>query len=390
VTAAARSPRPRVAMLTYSTKPRGGVVHALHLAEGLWELGWEVHVFALGDPAVGFYRPLRVPHTILPAPGSDGTLEDKVARSIAAFADGLAGRVGGRFDVLHAQDCIAAGAALAVRAQAEGLPVVRTVHHVDDFTSQALIECQLRSILHPDHVLVVSEDWRRRLSREFGVRADVVTNGVERGRFERTAVAGLPERGLRERAGVGDRFLFLTVGGVEPRKGSLELVEALSKVRARVRPAPVLAVVGGHSFRDYTAYADGVRRRAAELGVAFGDAIVQLGTVTHDELPGWYHAADGFVFPSVKEGWGLVLLEAMAAGLPVVTSDIPVFREFLTDEDALLVPPRDPEALAGAMVTVACDPGLRRGLARRGPLVAARFTWRRCAEQHAEIYARIA
>jgi glycosyltransferase-like protein len=377
-------------MLTYSTKPRGGVVHSLHLAEGLRELGCEVHVFALGPPGAGFYRPVRAPHTILPAPEPGGTTEERVARSIEAFTAGLATRVSSRFDVLHAQDCIAAGAALAVRRQADRLTVVRTVHHVDDFTTPALVECQLRSILDPDHLLVVSKDWRRRLWREFGVRADVVTNGVEGQRFARTAVTDHPRQALRERAGIAGQFLFLTVGGVEPRKGSLELVEALSKVRARVSAAPVLAVVGGHSFRDYTAYADRVRRRAAELGLEFGEAIVLLGTVADDELPHWYHAADAFVFPSVKEGWGLVLLEAMAAGLPVVASDIPVFREFLTEQDALLIPPRDPDALAGAMLRVAREPGLRHRLGQRGPKVAARFTWRRCAEQHAAIYSRIA
>jgi glycosyltransferase-like protein len=377
-------------MLTYSTKPRGGVVHALHLAEGLRELDREVHVFALGVPTTGFYRPVGVPHTILPAPESEGTTEERVAEAVEAFTAGLASRVSSGFDVLHAQDCIAARAAVAVRRRGDRLTVVRTVHHIDDFTTPALVECQLRSILDPDHLLVVSEDWRQRLWREFGVRAEVVTNGVERQRFARTAVADLPRRALRERAGIGDQFLFLTVGGVEPRKGSLELVEALSKVREGVSPAPVLVVVGGHSFRDYRAYAALVRRRAAQLGLEFGQAIVLLGTVADDELPRWYHAADAFVFPSVKEGWGLALLEAMAAGLPVVANDIPVFREFLTEQDALLVPPRDPDALAGAMLRVAREPGLRHRLGQRGPRVAARFTWRRCAEQHAAIYSRIA
>ena len=60
---------PRIALVTYSTKPRGGVVHCLELAEALYRAGCPVHVFALGDPAAGFFRPTAVPHTIFPAPG---------------------------------------------------------------------------------------------------------------------------------------------------------------------------------------------------------------------------------------------------------------------------------------------------------------------------------
>jgi glycosyltransferase-like protein len=379
---------PRVAILTYSTKPRGGVVHTLHLAENLHDLGHQVHVFALGDPGAGFYRPLRAPHTILPGPGRDGSLEERVATSMETLVAGLSGRLRGRFDLVHAQDCIAARAGMAVAGSKNGLPVVRTVHHVDDFVSQALVECQRRSILDPDHVLVVSQHWQRRLRAEFGVDAQVVTNGVDSPRFARPP--SVDGSDLRARAGARGRFLFLTVGGIEPRKGSLELVEALAKVRAVVSPPPVLAVVGGHSFQDYDPYREVVVGRAAELGLSIGGAVVLLGTVPDDELPRWYHAADAFVFPSHKEGWGLALLEALAAGLATVATDIPVFREFLGEQDALLVPAGDAGTLGDVMVRVASDPALRSRLGRRGPRVAGRFTWRRCAEQHAAIYRRLA
>jgi glycosyltransferase-like protein len=379
--------RPRVAMLTYSTKPRGGVVHTLHLAENLHELGHQVHVFALGDPAVGFFRPLRAPHTILPEPGRDGSLEERVAASTETLVAGLQARLRGRFDLVHAQDCIAARAGVAV-AGPEGLPVIRTVHHVDDFVSQTLVECQRHSILDPDHVLVVSRDWQRRLREEFGVDAEVVTNGVDGPRFARPSSADGSD--LRARIGARGRFLFLTVGGIEPRKGSLELIEALAKARTVISPPPLLAVVGGHSFQDHDPYRQRVLDRAARLGVPVGEAVALLGTVPEEELPRWYHTADAFMFPSLKEGWGLALLEALAAGLATVASDIPVFREFLGEQDALLVPAGDAAALGDAMVRVASDPELRNRLGRRGPRVAGRFTWRRCAEQHAAIYRRVA
>ena len=378
---------PRVAMLTYSTKPRGGVVHTLHVAESLHDLGHQVHVFALGDPEAGFFRPLRAPHTILPGPGRDGSLEERVAASMEMLVAGLSSRLRGRFDLIHAQDCIAARAGVAV-AGPDGLPVIRTVHHVDDFVTQALVECQRHSILDPDHVLVVSRDWQRRLREEFGVDAQVVTNGVDGPRFARPSSADGSD--FRARIGARGRFLFLTVGGIEPRKGSMELVEALAKVRSVVSPPPVLAVVGGHSFQDHEAYRQRVRDRAAELGVPVGEAVVVLGTVPDEELPRWYHTADAFVFPSHKEGWGLALLEALAAGLATAHYRHPRVPGVPRRAGRAAGAGRRRRALGDVMIRVASDPELRNRLGRRGPRVAGRFTWRRCAQQHAAIYRRLA
>lgn len=379
---------PRVAMVTYSSKPRGGVVHAIELSEALHRRGRSVHLFGLGDPGAGFYRPVRAPHTLFPAPGSHGTLEERVFRSIDRLADGLAERVPGSFDLIHVQDCIAAGAALRLRERGLEATILRTVHHVDDFTTPALIECQRRSIRGPDALLVVSDHWREVLARDFAVAAQVVTNGVDAARFARPPHPDGLE--LRRRIGAEDRFLFVTVGGIEPRKGSLELVEAAAAVRAAVSPPPVVAVVGGHSFQDHGPYRERALRRARELGIEVGRDLVVLGTIPDLELRRWYWSADAFVFPSVREGFGLVVLEALAAGLPVITTDIPVFRQYLTDgRTAVLTPPGDASALAGAMTAIIRDGSLRGRLAEAGPAVAARFTWDHTAGQHADVYARL-
>jgi glycosyltransferase-like protein len=378
---------PRIALVTYSTKPRGGVIHCLEVAEALYRAGCPVHVFALGDPAAGFFRPTTVPHTVFPAPRAAGTLEDRVWDSLSALRQGLEQMAWHGFDVLHAQDCIAGRAVVALRDAGVPALAVRTVHHVDDFTTQALVECQLRSILDPDLVIVVSQYWRQRLRDEFGVHAEVVTNGVNLQRSRRPR--GFDPAALRASVGATGRTLFLTVGGIEPRKGTRELVEAMALLRGRLVPAPVLAIVGGHSFQDYRPYAASVLRRAKSLGLESGKDLAILGTVSDRELPGWYHSGDVFVFPSVTEGWGLALLEAMASGLPAIATDIPVFREFLDDGDAVLVPPADAAALARAMLAVATDPALRQRLALAGPKVAARYTWEACARQHLAIYDRL-
>lgn len=379
---------PRVAMVTYSSKPRGGVVHAVEMAEALHRRGRPVHLFALGDPGRGFYRPARAPHTLFPAPGPEGTLEERVFRAIDALTEGLARVLPGRFDLVHVQDCIAAGAALRLRERGLRTTIVRTVHHVDDFATPALVECQRRSIVEPDAVLAVSGFWREALARDFRVEAEVVTNGVDADRFRRPADAHGAD--LRGRIGAADRFLFLTVGGIEPRKGSLTLVEALAALGRRLRPSPMLAVVGGHSFQDHRPYRESVLARAEQLGVGLGRDLVMLGTVPDDELPRWYWAADAFVFPSINEGFGLVVLEALASGLPVVAAGLPVLRQYLTDgESALLAAPGDPASLAEAMELLVRDEALRGALAAAGPGIAARFSWDRTAARHATLYGRL-
>lgn len=87
----------------------------------------------------------------------------------------------------------------------------------------------------------------------------------------------------------------------------------------------------------------------------------------------------------------MVVLEAMSAGLPVIATAIPVFREYVTDRrDALLVPPADADALAGAMLEMAGDEGLRRYLTENRRPAAARFTWQTSARRHMEIYDEVA
>lgn len=379
-------PEPRgLALITHSTKPRGGAVHTVSLAEALHRQGFRVHVVALGDPAVGLFRATDVPHTVLPAPAKQGsTLTERVFAAIDTLAAGLA-QLPGQFDLFHAQDCIAARAAARVRDAGAPVTVIRTVHHVDDFSTQALVDCQRQAIVEPDHVLVVSEQWRSILRDEYGRDADVVPNGVDPDRFRVPSPA--VRDALRKRIGADDAtFLFLSVGGVEPRKGSVHAFRALSRLR-RDGVDAVLAVVGGHSFQDYTPYREAALALLPELGLRLGRDVVLLGTVGEDELAGWYHAADALAFPSVKEGWGLAVLEAMSAGLPVIASDLPVFREYLVDgHNALLPSVADDVALARAMRSLVCDAVLRERLRSGGWQLLPRFSWAASALRHQEIY----
>ncbi len=371
-----------IALVTYSTKPRGGVVHTLSLAEALWRQDFPVHVIALGDPAKGFFRHTSVPHTIISAPERKGTLEERVFAAVDTIAAGLSGT---RFDILHTQDCISARAAARVRDHGAPVTVFRTVHHVDDFTSRVLIDCQRQAIIEPDRLFVVSEQWRSVLRKEYGVRATVIRNGVDPRRFGPITLQ--TRRILREQAGVEGKFVFLSVGGVEPRKGSTHLFEALAKVKQSADVA--LVVIGGESFQDYQAYRDAAFASLPGLGLQLGKDIVVLGTVEDAELRQWYRAADALAFPSTKEGFGLTVLEAMSADLPVVTSDLPVFREYLNHgENALLSKVGDSADLAAALLRIASEPGLRTALRANAHRVLRHYTWEAAATRHRDLWLR--
>lgn len=381
----ARAGKPRVALVTYSTKPRGGVVHTLSLAGAMADQAMHVRIVALGDPEQDFFRPVRAPYSLVaPSPRAD-TLEKRVFAAIDDLEAGLS-KIADEVDVFHTQDCISARAAARVRDAGARVCVVRTVHHVDDFTTTALIDCQRKAIEEPDQLVVVSEDWRNRLRADYGVDAVVIHNGVDADRF--TPIDQERRIALRRQAGIDGRFVFLSVGGIEPRKGSTFLVQAMRILAQRLEPAPALVVVGGHSFQDYTRYRDDVLATLPTLGLRLGSDVILAGSLSDAELHEWYRSADALAFPSVKEGWGLAVLEAMAAELPVVSSDIAVLREYLTpDRTAVMTRVGDPESLAAGMHRLVTDSTLRETLIRGGRDVVAGFSWHRAAQEHATLYA---
>jgi glycosyltransferase-like protein len=373
-------------MLTYSVKPRGGVVHALEVSEALARRGHDVELLALGRPGEELFRPAAVPLHVVRHTPPDAPFDVRIESMRDAYAEGLVPLLGdGGYAIVHSQDCLSANAALDVRDRGVIDHVIRTVHHVDDFTSPSLIECQDRSIAEPDRVLCVSPPWVERLAEDYGVEAGLVANGVDGARFRPPHDPA--ERGReRARAGLGDRFTVLTVGGIEPRKGSLTLLDAFAALRrAAPRLDPLLVIAGGMTLFDYRHERERFDARAAELGVT--EHVRVPGPLPGGEIEGLFRAADVFAFPSVKEGFGLVALEALAADLPVVASDLDVLRGFLTDgESALLAPVGDGAALAAALERVAREPDLRERLRAGGRAVVAARTWDAAAAAHERAY----
>jgi glycosyltransferase-like protein len=375
-----------IAMLTYSVKPRGGVVHAVEVAEALGRRGHRVELFALARSGDDFFRRPRVPAHLIEHDRTEEALDTRVEGMIDAFAAGLRSALADRhFDLLHAQDCLSANAALKLRAEGPTPCLVRTVHHVDDFRSSSLVECQERSILGPDRVLCVSRPWVRRLAEDFGVDAGLVRNGVDQRRF-RPPGSAAERRHERAAAGVEDRLVVLAVGGIEPRKGSFTLLEGFARLR-QLAPErqPLLVVAGGATLFDYRDEAERFADRARELAIA--EDVRVTGPLPPAELERLYRAGDVFACPSIKEGFGLVALEALAAELPLVASDIDVFRTFLEHErSALLTPAGDPDALGHALARVTRDSPLRERLRVGGRSLVAVWSWDASAAEHERAY----
>jgi len=365
----------RVSLLTYSTRPRGGVVHTLALAEALARAGAEVEVWTLARGGDGsFFRPVADSVTVhavdLPEVAGE-SVGERIVRSIdvlaAALRSGL--RPGG---LVHAQDCISANAVIAA-----GRQCVRTVHHLDDFTTDQLRRCHERAIVEPVAHVCVSAAVAAELRAGWGTTATVIPNGVDAGAFAAAASSDPPAVAARRRW--KDEFgrYVLSVGGIEPRKGTGDLVETMALLRREV-PDVSWVVAGGETLFDYRDYREQVLARAAELGVE----PVLLGTVAQDELPGLVAAAAAFAFPSTKEGFGMAAMEALPAGMPLVTRDLPVLREVFAGAAEFAV---DPPGFAAALSLALRYPDPAR--AARGRELAAAHTWDAAAQAHLAFYA---
>jgi glycosyltransferase involved in cell wall biosynthesis len=186
-----------------------------------------------------------------------------------------------------------------------------------------------------------------------------------------------PERvdAARARYGLTGPFI-LSVGTLEPRKNLTGTLGAYRLLRERMADAPPLALVGDAGWR---------LDDAAVFGASAGTWLRRLGFVPDDDLAALYAACDAFVYPSLYEGFGLPVAEALTLGAPVVTSNVSSLPEVAGDA-ALLADPRSVEEIAAALTRILQDKGLADRLRAEGPRRAARFTYEACAQQTVEVY----
>jgi glycosyltransferase-like protein len=374
-----------IAMLTHSTNPRGGVVHALEVADALTDLGHRVTVHAPDGTGEGFFRATRCRTVSVPARPVIGGLVELVTTRIEDYVEHFGERGLAGFDIVHAQDGISANALATLRERGAIPGFVRTVHHLDDFREPRLAEWQRRGVDEASRLLCVSPMWRDILLRDHGRRAAIVGNGVDTMRFSPAVSAH--DASLAAALGLGGGPIFLAVGGIEQRKNSVRLLEAFVAM-CREAPDAQLVIAGGASLLDHGAYRASFDAALVASGVPIGrgQAVIVPGAMADADMPSLYRLADALVFPSVKEGFGLVVLEAMASGTPVVVSRVEPFTGYLASEEVAFVDAHDVDSIAAGMRR-AIDPGTARELRSAGLAASRRFAWARCAERHLAAYA---
>jgi glycosyltransferase involved in cell wall biosynthesis len=292
----------------------------------------------------------------------------------------------GPFSVLHAHDWLVGLAAHALRRR-YGLPLVTTVHDVAvgkylgrldrDQQYISFTERWLGKI--SDCIICCSEHVKQELVscyRADAARVEVIPCGVDPAAFD----AEVNLDAFRSVFARPDERLLLYVGRLDPEKGVQTLLDAFGRLAAARRELR-LVVVGEGKLRP------GLQQEAAGLGL--GERVTFLGYVAPPALAAVYRMAEVVVVPSLYEPFGLVALEAMASGTPVVASSAGGLAEIITEEVGLLVPPGNAEALAQAIACVLDDASCSNRLAAAGRArVAAHYGWGGIATKTAEVYAR--
>jgi glycosyltransferase involved in cell wall biosynthesis len=287
--------------------------------------------------------------------------------------------------------------AARLAAVGTGVPVLTSLVNVaydpSRFRDPAVAPLRLRAARAIDgwtarhlttHFHAVTETVKHSAVRELGIPPDRVTV-VERGRDLSRLGEPSPERRSRARERIGipaDAEIVLNVGRQEYAKGQEHLLEAAALLLER-RPRLVVLIAGRRGAA--TARLEERHRR-----LRLGDRVRFLGH--REDVPDLLAGADVFVFPSIYEGFGGSIAEAMALELPVVSSDLPTLRDVVEPGGtALLVPPERPSELGRAIEDLLDDPALRRRLGTRGrELCATRFTLERSARRMADLYRRAA
>ena len=390
----------RVLMVSWEYPPLlvGGLGRHVHaLAEQLAAGGHEVTVLTRGGapslalPADEVTRGVRVLR-VADEPAQPG-FEDDLLGWVAVLDKSLA-RAGRalreRPDVVHAHDWLGGRAAAALVAH-YGAPLVATLHATEAGRHQGWLPEPLNRAIHAeewrlasgaDRVITCSAAMRGEATRLFDLPdgiVEVVPNGVDPERWRPTPQAVAAAR----RRWAPDGPLVLYYGRLVHEKGVHDLLAAVARLRRRY---PGIRVVVAGTGPKATELRELARRLRLGRSVAFG------GFVPDAEIAALAAAADCAVVPSVYEPFGLVALEAAAAGTPVVVSDVGGLREFVADgRTGLRFPAGDPAGLADAVGRLLADPGLGRRLVAEARLVLDRdHAWSRVAERTVEVYRRAA
>ena len=363
----------RIVLVTQSYYPRpGGVTeHVHHSARELRRLGHEVTIVTsrFGDepPERGVVRIGR--NILVPFNGAwvNVAVGARLVNDLRRVLDTVAP------EIIHAHCPLAPTLPLLTLLNApKHVRVIGTFHEAADrnFIYWASKGMLTRAARRLDTRIAVSRTALSLAHKYVLGEYVIVPNGVD---CERFSPGHAPIDSLRD-----DAFNVLYVGRLDKRKGVKYLFRAVAQVARATRRRIRVIVVGNDDLRRRF-----LPRLPRRVDLHFA------GVVERDLLPRYFATGDVFCAPAVdRESFGIVLLEAMASGIPVVGSAIPGYLNVLTDRwNSLVVPPKDPSSLAAAIVEIMDDPALRTNLRENGIRTAHRYRWDRIAARLEQIYA---
>ena len=351
--------------------PGGVQVHVRTLASALQDRGHDVLVVAPARSSSTAPAPVRIVGRAVGIPWG-GTVAPlcfsrrsfrKIRRLTEVFEP----------DVVHVHEPLTPSTSMLATFAATA-PVVATFHAFAERSRLMELAAPVLRTVHRRIAapVAVSEAAAEFLARAVPGDVEIVPNGVA---VERFAKARSPARG------VPDGRIVLWTHRLDPQKGFPIAIRAFGRLATELDDVH-LVVAGDGRDRDALGL----------LPPALRGRVVMLGVVPNDDLPAYHACADAFVAPATDmESFGIVLVEAMAAGVPVVASDIPGYREVVRDGiDGLLVPRGDPNALAAALRRVLLEPALAASLARAGRERAREYSWDAVVPRLEAIYERVA
>jgi len=341
----------------------GGVSeHIYHLANEFEKIG--NHVSILTSNMDGKFRPdedrvIRVGDSmIIRSNRSHSRIAYRVSKSALS-------RIVNKFDIIHIHGIIGPTLPILTLMVSRRINIL-TFHPTFDYSHLLKIfkGYLKRYFKRIDGKIAVSKTARDSIEKYFPGDYKIIPNGVDIKRFKQ----GNPTVGLT------NEILF--VGRIEPRKGLQYLINALPIVKKEI-PEIKLTVAGG-----------GYKGMRLYIPEEVKDLIQFLGFVEPDKLPEIFRRANIFVSPATYgESFGIVLIEAMASGIPVIASDIPGYRCVIEHgKNGLLVPPRDPEEIANAIIRVTKNRDLNSYLIKEGLKSAERYSWDKIAKKVLNFY----
>jgi D-inositol-3-phosphate glycosyltransferase len=324
-----------------------------------------------------------------------------VVRHLPEFVEGVVARAdadGTGYDVVHSHYWLSGAVAIELRER-WGTPFIHMFHTLgkmknavaqrpEDLEARRRIDIETEVVREADLLVAATPIEQEQLIELYGAREDrirIVSPGVDVERFH-----PIPQDHARATVGLcPDRRLILFVGRIEPLKGIDSLLQAVALAmdeRPELRSGICVPIIGGdpdpRRANDEMARLQALR---AELGM--DDEVLFLGARDQNTLQYYYSAAEMVVMPSDYESFGMVALEAMACGTPVIASDVGGLAYLVRNgRTGYRVPARDPEALAAKILRLLTDEGLRRRIGQRAECWAETYAWPNIADQILLLY----